>query len=274
MEKGRYRTNWTFADRSAPAEAVFKMIEQAGSQMGPVANKENFLRYTTFLFLTGARRIEPFLKPPTIERFEEDGHTFFKVTKANAKHFQGNQMRCKECLAVFPNRKSMRSHQQATGHLGAMYTAERKVVSTIILAEDGDRFELALWSFLLQGRERLTIDFSDLLPKKARLALAEPINIKLLESGCTSLSRRFARTFRASLNDGKAIHENSSVVPHQLRHLRAYSLLVTNGWPRPLAMKVIGWDTGAMLDRYADIASALGTKELMAQYRSLLAGRK
>ena len=268
-----YKTSWLFANRTDLDGQVYDMIARGMQETGVVPNRQLLFEYAAFLYLSGCRRCEPFLKSPTVSKFESGGRSFYKIVRANEKHFTNPKQACLECNAMLSGRKAKREHGQQTGHKKSKYVADRKTLTQIIFAENPS--EEALFQFIMQGRIQRTFDFFALLPAKAQAALkVEPLNFKVVASGATILSRKFAKIFKANLSDGKEAFENAGPVPHMLRHARAYDLLVTHRLPISLVQRLLGWQTRDLVDRYADVSSGIESQEILEQYASILSSRR
>lgn len=263
-----YRTAWMFVDRAHADKAFFTMLQNAMADTPLFRNKQLFFQYTTLLYVAGARRIEPFLRPITIQKSDNDGNVFFKVTHVNSKHFNGSRLRC-ICGIEFMSVRKLRVHQAETQHSGYANVANRKILSAIFFTFN--EYEKALLEYLLQGRTQITIDFSRLLPASVQKTFVEgvPIDIAKLEAVLPVIDKKF-RMFKASITDGQRVVENGSIVPHMLRHLRAYDL-IAHGTPPHLVQRLLGWDSRDMVDRYADINGFVNDAETLAMWQTTIA---
>lgn len=69
-------------------------------ETGVFPNRQLFFEHVAFLYLSGCRRCEPFLKSPTVSKFESNGRSFYKIVRANEKHFTNPKQSCLECNAT------------------------------------------------------------------------------------------------------------------------------------------------------------------------------
>ena len=259
-----------FANRGHADKTFFEMI-QDGMQNTPLfRNKQLFFQYVILLYISGARRIEPFLMPVTIQKIDNSGNTFFKVIHLNAKHFSSTRLRCTTCNLEFNSVRKLHVHQADSEHKGyANVAASRKTLSPIFFSFN--EFERACFEFLLQGRLQTTIGFTSLLPTAVQKTFANgrPTDIGKLQAALSGIDKKF-RMFKASITDGQKVVENGSIVPHMLRHLRAYDL-IAHGTPPHLVQRLLGWDSRDMVDRYADINGFVNDAETLAMWQTTIA---
>ena len=93
-----YSNNWYFADLSRSiCEQVWEIgqnyyrLSKEGKIKNAFSHPVELTKYFYFLYLTGARLMEPALEPPpTLEFKHEDGGTQVVITRRNEKHIQPN----------------------------------------------------------------------------------------------------------------------------------------------------------------------------------------
>ncbi len=201
------------------------MIARGMQETSSFPDRQLFFEYAAFLYLSGCRRCEPFLKPPTISKFEAEGRSFYKIVRANEKHFTNPKQVCLECNAILSGRKAKKEHSQQIGHKKSKHVAERKTLTQIIFAENPS--EEALFQFILQGRIQRTFDFFAILPAKAQAALKiEPLNFKAVASGATILSRKFAKVFKVKREQCDGCASTIKIWKNKNINLEIYKTLV------------------------------------------------
>jgi uncharacterized C2H2 Zn-finger protein len=278
--ENKYKTSWNLANRQNIDKSFFEMI-QDGMQNTPLfRNKQLFFQYVILLYAAGRRRIEPFLMPVTITKNEDDKMKYYEVKSALAKHFDGKAVKCIDCGEVFKNIKEWQTHAEKEGHKhkpkeekrrSYSHYSEREYTETYVITENVH--EHALMQYLMQGRQRVTIDFTPLLPPRFRsLDPAELMSREYQSSMFSGITKKF-RMFKLSITDGKRIVENTSIVPHMLRHMRVYDLKVTHKYSNAFIQKAFGWNREMMVEYYADVRHMLGKEamlEEMKQHRAML----
>ncbi len=269
MERQLYRTSWQFVDRASADKTVYEMFQKAMAETTLFRHKQLFFQYAMFLYLAGARRVEPFLSPVSVIKMSEKGGLFYKVQHQNAKHFSSTKIVCKICEQGFNSIKKLHTHQVETSHKGFQYMASRKMLSSIFYVFGS--YEAAMFRYITNDKQQIRLDFTPLLPPRAQSAIVdgEVVDMQLLESGVAKLTRKF-KIFKADITDGNQVYKNSSISPHQLRHLRAYDLLANHSIPLHLAQKLLGWNSSDMAVRYADIAGVINDAETMAMWQNVL----
>ena len=195
-----------FANRGHADKTFFEMLQNAMDNTPLFRNKQLFFQYTTFLYLAGARRIEPFLKPTTIQKISDNsGNVFFKVNHLNAKHFNSSRLKCRGCGLELNSVRKLHAHQVEMQHRGYVNISNRKALSAIFFPFN--EFEKALFEYLLQGRMQETIDFTPLLPASVVRDMFEegiPNDIDKLEATLPGINKKF-KMFKASITDGREI---------------------------------------------------------------------
>ncbi len=274
LETKVYKNAWHLEDMRNIDDAIYNMIYAGLQQRSKYyPNKQLMAQYITFVYLAGARRIEPFLKPPTIAMSRIEGMRVIKVTKAIAKHFTASTLRCMECGLIMSGRDSQKKHKRSTKpeHKTFTHISGRKTASHTFVPLNES--ELALWSFLLQGRNQVTLDFGPLMPKQFRElprddrrdALEKYMSDRANPDMFASLSAQASRMLRGNIaSEGKTM-KDTTIPLHLLRHLRAYDLWVVHRFKDTTVQKLLDWDSRAMLDHYADIKEAIGAIEEQEQ---------
>ena len=258
-----------FTQRSHADENFFEMMRQGMENTPLFRNKQLFFQYVALLYLGGMRRIEPFLKPITIQKIKDDeGNLFVKITHLNAKHFSGTRLRC-ICGSELGSIRKFKAHQVETGHSGYANMGTRKTLSSIFLLFGVH--ERALVDYVLNGKQMATIDFTPLLPLSVQHTFVDnsPTDIDKLESKLSGITQKF-KMFKMSITDGATTKEGESIVPHMLRHLRAFDLIANHGVSLPLAQRLLGWQSSDLAMRYADISSHISDTETFQLWKPVI----
>jgi|SRR5271157_487914 len=236
-----YKTDWFLADLTDIDKQIFEIIQNFMNRTKAFRNKSLWAKYAIFLYLSGARRSEPFLSNPTISKNSEDGITFYNITRTNEKHFVGKMQKREKIPQVF---------------------------------RAWNKYELALFNYLLDNKDRITIDFSLLLPPRSRKILQTEDGEKyrdltVLRNIMHDISQRFSGMFKANITNGEKIIKNGGIVPHQLRHIKAYELWINKNLPPALIQRLIGWKKLSMLEYYSYISKAMQEKEMKQIYKQM-----
>lgn len=260
-----YRTNWTIQKKNNIDQRIYQLLASAGKKTLNYPHKYLFFQYVCLLYLAGKRRIEPFLYPVTIIKKEEKGILFYKVTSAVAKHYESNIKRCRLCGKIFKTNKSMKEHKKLSNHKQFFNIGKRRISSHIWCCENAE--EKALWEYLCEGKGRITIDFNVLLPprfhkmpEEARLKEYETTNGNFLNG----ITLKF-KQFTTNITNGREVKE-TNIVPHMLRHLRAYDLIVNHHYNDILVQRLLDWDNHNMVYYYLDIKDMLQEEDEILQY--------
>jgi uncharacterized C2H2 Zn-finger protein len=260
-----YKTGWGFANRQNIDKSFFDMINNAMQRTTLFKNKQLFFQYAILLYIGGKRRIEPFLMPVTITKIEENKISYYEMKSALAKHFDGSAVKCTECGKIFKVKKEWKAHKKDEKHVHYSHYGERKYIETYIITDNV--YERALMQYLLRGRQIMTIDFTPLLPP--RFQGADPdklLGMEYQSSLFSGITKKF-NIFRLSITDGKRVVEDSNIVPHMLRHMRAYDLKIIHGYGTDFLQKYFGWDREAMVEYYLDIKSMLGKEAMLEEIK-------
>ena len=274
LEKKIYKNAWHLEDMRNIDDAIYNMIYAGLQQRSKYyPNKQLMAQYITFVYLAGARRVEPFLKPPTIAMSRIEGIKVIKVTKAVAKHFASHTLKCMVCGLVMSGRDSQKKHKRNTdpAHRTFTHISGRKTASHTFVPMNES--EQALWGFLLQGRNQMTLDFSPLMPKQFREiprddrrdALEKYMSDRANPDIFASFSAQASRMLRGNISYEGMAMKDTTIPLHLLRHLRAYDLWVVHRFKDTTVQKLLDWDSRAMLDHYADIKEAIGAIEEQEQ---------
>lgn len=252
-------------------KAVYNIIQTAITNTNAFRNKELFFQYVALLYVGGKRRIEPFLRPVTIIKQEVNGKTYYAITSIAAKHYEGQGRsrqalkECQRCQVLVKSKKERKDHHLSTGHNHFVIIGARRLTTHYWRAEAPH--EKALFEFLLRGRAQITIDFLPLLPKrvfgkdiKRVLEKYSPENGNIFNG----ITIRF-EMLKAKITDGREEY-TSSLVPHMLRHMRAYDLLVNHEYKPQFIQRLMDWDKSDMPFYYGDISEMLKQKEELAWY--------
>ena len=265
MEHKRYKTSWGFASRQNIDKSFFEMQQNAMENTPLFRNKQLFFQYAILLYMAGKRRIEPFLMPVTITRNEDDKIKYYEVKSALAKHFNGNAVKCVECGKIFKSIKGWKDHSKEEDHKQYSHYSERQYIETYIITDNV--YEHALMQYLMQGRQRITLDFRALLPKRFQnLNPDELMSLGYESMMLSSITKRF-RMFKLPITDGKRVIENTNVVPHMLRHMRLYDLKIIHKYSNAFIQKTFGWNREMMVEYYLDIKNMLGKEAMLDEIK-------
>lgn len=281
-----YKTTWSLANKNNIDKQIYEMLTNAMRTTYAFRNKELFFQYTTLLYVKGARRIEPFFRPVTISKYVDQELHLYKITTAVAKHYNTKIKKCKVCGLLIPTKKVLREHNKESGHSLFMHIGARRKSTHYFKAEN--IYEKALFDYLLKGTLQTTIDFTPLLPPSYKKAGAE----KLLEEHNTingnlseehnpilleeynningnlfnNITEKF-NMFKAEISDGQTT-TYGSIVPHMLRHIRAYDLWIVHHLRPQLVQRLLDWDDHNMLYHYSDIKNTIAESEELEYYRN------
>ncbi len=260
-----YKTNWTIQNKSNIDRQIYEILIKTGEKTLNYKNKQLFFQYVLMLYLTGKRRIEPFLTPITIIKMNVKGINFYKVTSSVAKHYESNIKRCKICGEVLKSNKSVKEHRNLTKHNDYIHIGKRRIVSHMWQAENKE--ESALWEYVCEQKSRITINFNSLLPPRyAKLQEKEKLVEYNRNNGnlLNGITLKF-KQFKTLVTDGRTT-VNTNIVPHMLRHLRAYDLIVNHHYKDILVQRLLDWDTHDMVYYYLDIKNMLQMEDEILQY--------
>ena len=239
-----YKTAWYFYNPAEIDKQVFDMIQNFLSNTRAFRNKQLWSNYAALLYLSGARSVELFLKPPSLNKLIKNDKTYYQIHHINAKHF--NDKRKREIIDI-PFR-------------------------AFNVYEDG------LFQYLMQGRQTMKFDFTPLLSAANMRAFAkedpEHTDSASLRKIMTTVTKRFNQMFKADITNGDIRHEHGNVTPHMLRHIRAYDLWINEGMKPQFVQKVFGWKRLSMLEYYADLSRAMQTKEMLAELERIEAEKR
>jgi hypothetical protein len=266
-----YKTSWNFADRSNIDKTFFEMMQNAMENTPLFRNKQLFFQYVTLLYIGGKRRIEPFLKPVTIAKFEsKNKNKYYRITSMVAKHYEIRKgdyptTKCSVCGLTMRTKNQRKAHKLETKHKPFIIVSPRRLTTIPFRAEN--IYEHALFSYLLQNHLQETIDFTSLLPPRYASMDPEAMlkNTTKHSDMFNGLTIKF-KMFKTDITDGRQIIKNTSITPHMLRHARAYDLIVLHGYKKAVVQQLLNWDTENMVDRYTDIRDMLKENELIQEY--------
>lgn len=240
--RNQYKTNWFLYDMNNVYKVIFLMIKEGLANGRLSRNKELLGKYVAFIAVSGSRRNEPFLYSPTITKFEKNGRVFYKITKLNEKNFMKGKSK------------------------------KRQIISPIFSPKN-DKYEKALFDYLIDGRAIVKLNFGSLLlSENDRLNEAEfevssyEDKEKILKKRASHITRSVQSTFKAKITNGHKVMENQGVNPHILRHVRAYDLVINKGIKKEMVAKLLGWSNDNMVGYYSDIKNAMRAEEMVDQY--------
>ncbi len=211
-------------------KAIVNAIEENSAKGNYHRNKGLWLKYAAFIYLSGARRMEPFLMPPYIYLLRQEPRVYV-IRKVNEKHF---------------NR------------------AGKRIIEDIPWLVHSD-YEMQLFYFLLEGRKEMALNFDQLLGRR----INKDISTEELRKIGVKITHGFERNFKMEITNGEQI-KKVGIPIHLLRHLRAYELVVNKGYPPALVQKLVGWSSMNMVFYYAQIQKAMKQKEILAMYEKLI----
>jgi len=266
-----HRNKWTLANMHDIDKQLYKIQLNAMINMQEDRrNKELFFKYSALLMATGMRRIEPFLRKVVIEKVVYNKHTYFYVTSAVAKHFETKAKFCEACGEVLQSQKAQKEHKRL-GHRLRAIGYRREVITPW---QTQNEWERNFFYQLLGSRNVVTIDFTPLLPPRFRSYGVEKL-LKHYEKEQSNMfndiNKKF-KIFKAMLYDPeKKEPVEGYLTPHMLRHLEAFDLIVEHRYPPWLVQQLLHWDSGEMVNYYADIKNALRNIEIVQQYEAMRA---
>mgnify|MGYP001626464596 FL=1 len=224
-----YKNSWFLPDMTNIDKAIVHAIEENSEEGNYHKNKGLWLKYATFVYLSGARRMEPFLMPPYIYLLRQEPKIYV-IRKVNEKHFN---------------------------------KAGKRIIEDTPWLVHSD-YEMQLFYFLLEGRKEISLNFDQLLGRR----LDKDISTQELRLLGSKITHKFEKNFIMEITNGEQTLKTGIPI-HLLRHLRAYELVVNKGYPPALVQKLIGWNTMDMVFYYAQIQKAMRQKEVLAMYEKL-----
>ncbi len=113
-----------------------------------------------------------------------------------------------------------------------------------------DEYEQKMWNFITDGG--LLSNPEDIFKWS---------NWESLEN--SQISEMITNNFKIDLKEPETnkVFKGIGIVPHILRHMRAYNLMVNHKIPKDLIIKWLGWDNDDMLYYYVHLESMLGEAE-------------
>jgi len=178
----------------------------------------NLIRYFLFLYLTGSRVSEPITKP------------YATISLSHPKDLAWDEM-------VTIQKVNLKHFDRDKNH--------------IVIPQNIPIFDITekkMWQIVLNNME--TTSIADVY-----------ISIRKQNGGqkrTGNLSNAIRQHFFADMKtpQGKII-KNCGIRAHNLRHLRAYNLLVERGLPSQLILSLFGWDDPKMLTYYVELSNAI-----------------
>ncbi|MDE1834046.1 MAG: site-specific integrase [Candidatus Micrarchaeota archaeon] len=240
-----HHTAWWLVDLVDTDKQVYnilkKSLELTANPKRPFRKINDLARYFVFLYLSGARRNELFIKDPTITRYTKEGLTFWKIGRINEKHFEG------------------RNHDRREWQV-SVYRA-------------WNIYERALFDYVMEGRAALTIDFVGPLilhsipqDKLKFDKLSDAEKTVEIDMRSANITKAMAKVFRTRITDGHTVIEDGGITPHMLRHTRCYDLLMNKGLRDGQVARMIGWRDVKMVQHYAYVARAMREEEMERMY--------
>lgn len=236
----RSQNDWFFADLSHPiCEQVWEIGQVYNRRVKEKSIKHmntfpiQLIRYFYFMYLTGARRMEPTMNPLSIdiqrmtERDEAGNskqYSVVKITKVNEKHRSANGI-------------------------------DRKTMTQVIPIFD--EAEQKMWNFITDGGTEQDPE------RMFRFAQWPSI-------GKSNLSGLIKTNFHTNLKDPrmpKKKHIDAGITPHILRHMRVFNVIVNHNVPEAYATVLFGWKDSKMIYYYAHLQETLGFKNQLDMLR-------
>ena len=82
-----YRTSWMLETKIDLDKEIYNILSNTLAATRAFRNKQLFFQYFTFLYVAGARRIEPFLGDIFIKGFTQHGIRFVKIIRISNIYF-------------------------------------------------------------------------------------------------------------------------------------------------------------------------------------------
>lgn len=268
-ERAEYQTAWSLYNKVGIDHTIYDIMQEFMERTRAFRHKELWAKYIDFLYVSGARRREPFCSNPYIQKVVRNGRLYYKIRRTSCKHFEGRKLK-----QVGPVPRDSQGRKIRRSPTDELYKPHRKILTQIWRPRNN--YEIALFEFLLDGKLETTIDFTPLLQsrglrpdkvKRMQVELYEgrdPVVEKLM----AEITKKFKGLFKADITNGHKRIENGGMVPHMLRHIRAYNLRVEKHIPEYGIQRVLDWKEG-MVDYYTDIANAMQEEEEFDMYERL-----
>lgn len=269
-QKKVYKTGFGFAERQNIDKSFMDMVQNAMQQTPLFRNKQLFFQYAILLYIAGKRRIEPFLMPVTIYEHKDDRIKYYEIKTAVAKHFKGDTVKCADCEKICKSIKdwklhAQQNHEKKPNHKGYSYYSTREYAETYIIVDNV--YEHAMMQYLLQGRQRMILDFTPLLPQKFQELDADSLmNMEYKSSLFSGITKKF-KMFKMSITDGTKIIENTNIVPHMLRHMRLYDVKINHKYSNSFIQKMFSWEREEMISYYADVRHMFDKTAMLEEIR-------
>jgi len=266
-EHNPYRTAWFLVNRNDVDKELYDIFFNAMQNSSAFRHKELFFKYVIYLYLFGRRRIEPFLSNPTITKMQEGNQVQYQVKTSVAKHYEGKLKKCVACVMELPTKKAQAEHIKLTGHNVFIRIGKREMVTHRFIAYD--MHEKAFFDYLLNGKQIATFDFTPLLPPRYRNCNAEELLKEYHKKNgelFTGITMRF-KMLKADITDGRE-EVHGSIVPHMLRHLRAYDLWIVHHMRPTMVQRLLDWSDHKMLYHYSDIREVIKEMQEVEYYRN------
>ncbi len=233
-----------------------EVLSKESEKDGRIAsNPPMACKYFYFLYLTGSRIGEPLLQPfPKVKleqtTIKDKTLDIMKVERVNEKHFAEKVYL--ENQGTYKNRFGAIAEKKIVN----IEKSKRAVITQQIPIET--EWDAQMWKYVL-GRER-----SDLIAIESMVDFSY---FGSYEFARKALGNYITRNFRTDLTDGEHIFKDEGILPHMLRHLRAFNFLVERGWSDTLVQSFLGWDRREMVEYYVYINRMLGAKHQLDLFR-------
>jgi integrase len=277
MSMHQYKTAWFLRDMNNISQQIYEAISKASAESSYSKNKELWLQYAAYIFLSGRRRMEPMLLNPTVSLIETRPR-IYNITTVNEKHFivkhrkkkaaetakhpqEGIDPAYAKILALLEKR-SKKKQPVVPG-------TERQIIQAPFMVMD--KYENALFQFIMKGRKLATLDFTPLLVGRTAKNISLGMSTAELRQVGSYVSRDFTGRLKMNITDGVKHLDNASVPLHLLRHIRAYDLLINKDYPPTIIQRLLGWNDIKMVYYYADIVNAFNAKEQISMYKRMAA---
>lgn len=268
-ERKEYQTDWSLYNKVGIDKTIYDVIQEFMERTRAFRHKELWAKYIDCLYVSGARRRELFCTNPYIQKIIRKGRVYYKIRRTSCKHFEGRKLK-----QVGPVERDEYGRRRRKSPTQELYKPHRKMLTQIWRPRNN--YEIALFEFLLDGKMETTIDFTPLL--QSRSMRQEKINRlqaelyegrdPIVEKLMSEITKKFKILFKADITNGHNRIEYGGLVPHMLRHIRAYNIRVEKHIPDYMIQRLLDWQEG-MVDYYTDIANAMQEEEEFDLYERL-----
>lgn len=231
--KKKYKNNWYLSNLQNVSKTIFEIGKQVRLEgfetqaKNRYANRAGLVKLFYFLYLTGSRvgeGIRPPMPKATIDDYQ--GRTIIKILKQNEKHF-----------------------------MTADKTVREIMTQQIILE---DEWDTQMFNYIFDDGATPNLSFLQSFQCSTGLSQED------YDRHRKQISNLIESNFKTDLTDGTydnegklKIYKKAGIVPHILRHLRTYNLLINKGHDEKYVQSYFGWNTADMIDTYLYIKNKL-----------------